>query len=100
MGTVETCHAYTNFSLVKLRQVFIPTLESVSTELVRKRFRKAKDYESAYSEALKASREVGDAVKNTSPTGESSLKQFNTFLLFFHEITIIKYFYIRVLLKI
>ena len=57
------CRAYTNFTLVKLRQILNPALESVSTDLIRKYFRKAKDYEKAYSEGLKAGREVEKAVK-------------------------------------
>ena len=57
------CRAYTNFTLVKLRQILNPALESVSTELIRKYFRKARDYEKAYSEGLKAGREVEEAVK-------------------------------------
>ena len=57
------CRAYTNFTLVKLRQILAPALESVSTDLIRKYIQKARDYERAYSESLKAGREVEDAVK-------------------------------------
>ena len=48
---------------MKLQQILNPALESVSTDLIRKYFRKARDYEKAYSEGLKARREVEDAVK-------------------------------------
>ena len=39
------CRAYTNFTLVNLRQILNPALDSVSTELIRKYFRKARDYD-------------------------------------------------------
>ena len=57
------CRTYTNFTLVKLRQILNPALDSVTTDLIRKYFRKARDYEKAYREGLKAGREVEDAVK-------------------------------------
>ena len=47
------CRAYTNFILVKLHQILNPALESVSTDLIRKFFRKARDYKKAYREGLK-----------------------------------------------
>ena len=57
------CRAYTNFTLMKLRQIIDPALESVSLDLIRKFFRKARDYEKAYLEGLKAGKEVEEAVK-------------------------------------
>ena len=48
---------------MKLHQILNPALESVSTDLIRKFFRKARDYEKAYREGLKAGREIEDAVK-------------------------------------
>ena len=57
------CRAYTNFTLVKLRQTIHPALESVTPDLIRKFFRKARDYERAYNEGLKAGKEVQEAVK-------------------------------------
>ena len=57
------CRAYSNFTLVKLRQIINPALESVSLDLIRKFYRKARDYERAYTEGLKAGKEVQEAVK-------------------------------------
>lgn len=57
------CRAYTNFTLIKLRQIINPALESVSVDLIRKFFRKARDYERAYIEGFKAGKEVHEAVK-------------------------------------
>jgi transposase len=42
--------AHTNFTLIKLRQLLDPALDSVSVDLIRKYFRKARDYEQAYRE--------------------------------------------------
>jgi transposase len=42
------CQAHTNFTLVKLREVLNPSLDSVSLDLIRKYFRKVRDYEKAY----------------------------------------------------
>ena len=57
------CRAYTNFTLVKLRQIINPGLDSVTVDLIRKYFRKARDYEKAYTEGFKAGKQVEDAVK-------------------------------------
>ena len=57
------CHAHTNFTLVKLRELLNPALDSVTVELMRKFFRKAREYERAYLEGKKAGKEVESAVK-------------------------------------
>ena len=57
------CRAYSNFTLVKLREVINPALDSVSTDLIRKYFRKVREYERAYLEGHKAGKEVEAAVK-------------------------------------
>ena len=51
---------------MKLRQIINPALESVSVDLIRKFFRKARDYEGAYLEGLKAGKEVEEVVKRIS----------------------------------
>ena len=38
------CRAHTNFTLVKLRQIIHPALDSVSVDHIRKFSRKARDY--------------------------------------------------------
>ena len=48
---------------MKLRQIINPASDSVSIDLIRKFFRKARDYERAYLEGLKAGKEVEEAVK-------------------------------------
>ena len=55
--------AHTNFTLVKLRKLLDPALDSVSVDLIRKYFRKARDYEQAYREGHKAGKAVEKAVK-------------------------------------
>ena len=40
--------AYTNFTLVRLRTIIDPALDSVSTDLIRKYFRRVNEYERAY----------------------------------------------------
>ena len=57
------CRAHTNFTLVKLRQILNPALDSVTVDLIRKYFRKAREYERAYLEGKKAGKEVEAAVK-------------------------------------
>ena len=59
------CHSrqYTNYMLVRLRNIVNPALDSVSTDLIRKYFRKVGDYERAYIEGKKAGKEVESAVK-------------------------------------
>ena len=54
---------YTNYTLVRLRNIINPALDSVSTDLIRKYFRKVGDYERAYIEGKKAGKEVESAVK-------------------------------------
>ena len=55
--------AHTNFTLVKLRQIINPALDSVSVDLIRKYARKARDYEAAYRAGLNAGKGVEAAVK-------------------------------------
>ena len=57
------CRAYTNFTLAKLREILDPALDSVPVELIRKYFRKVREYEKAYLEGKKAGKEVEAAVK-------------------------------------
>ena len=57
------CRAYTNFTLIRLRQIMHPTLDSVTVDNIRKFARKARDYEQAYREGHKAGKAVEDAVK-------------------------------------
>ena len=74
------CRAYTNFTLPKLREILHPALDSVSVDLIRKYFRKIRDYERAYNEGVKAGREVEEAVKKY----KSHRRVFSeTILLFF-----------------
>ena len=49
---------YSNFTVARLRQIVNPALDSVSTELIRKYFRKIQDYETAYLEGKKAGKEL------------------------------------------
>ena len=57
------CRAHTNFTLPTLRQTINPALDSVSLELIRFFFTKARDYERAYNECIKAGRKVEEVVK-------------------------------------
>ena len=57
------CRAHSNFTLVKLRDTINPALDSVSVDLIRKYFRKVREYELAYVEGNKAGKEVEAAVK-------------------------------------
>ena len=57
------CRAHTNFTLVKLRQIIHPALDSVTVDLIRKYSRKARDYERAYTDGNKAGKAVENAVK-------------------------------------
>ena len=57
------CLSHTNFTLVKLRQIINPALDSVSIDLIRKYTRKARDYEEAYRAGHKAGKKVKEAVK-------------------------------------
>ena len=54
---------YTNFTLPRLRQIIDPALDSVSTDLIRKYFRKVREYHKAYLEGKKAGKELEKAVK-------------------------------------
>ena len=55
--------AYCNYSITGLRKTMVPALETVNVDLIRKFFRKARDYVRAYSEGKKTGKEVEDAVK-------------------------------------
>ena len=55
--------AHTNFTFAKLRETINPALDSVSVDLIRKFFRKVREYERAYLEGNKAGKEVEAAVK-------------------------------------
>ena len=57
------CQAHTNFTLLKLRQIINPALDSVSIDLIRKYCCKARDYEEAYKAGHKAGKGVEEAVK-------------------------------------
>lgn len=57
------CRAYSNFTLQKLRATIDPALDSVSLDLIRKYYRKVRDYEAAYLEGNKAGKKVENAVK-------------------------------------
>lgn len=57
------CRQYSNYTLARLRNIIHPALDSVSTDLIRKYFRKIGDYEKAYIEGKKAGKEVENAVK-------------------------------------
>ena len=57
------CRAYTNFTLIRLRQIINPALDFVTVDNIRKFARKARDYEQAYREGHKAGKAVEDAVK-------------------------------------
>ena len=55
--------AHTNFTLVQLRTIIDPALDSVPTDLIRKYFRRVKEYERAYLDGKKAGKELEQAVK-------------------------------------
>ena len=57
------CHAYTHFTISRLRQIVNPALDSLSMDLIRKFGRKARDYEHAHHDGHKAGKAVEDAVK-------------------------------------
>ena len=59
--------AHTNFTFAKLRETINPALDSVSVDLIRKFFRKVREYERAYLEGNKAGKEVEVAVKQYKP---------------------------------
>ena len=62
---------YTNFTLPRLRVNINPALDSVSTDLIRKYFRRVLEYERAYLEGKKAGKE--QQLRCTSLTEESFL---------------------------
>ena len=55
--------AHTNFTIVRLRTLIDPALDSVSTDLIRKYFRRVDEYERAYLDGRKAGKELEQAVK-------------------------------------
>ena len=55
--------SHTNFSLAGLRSIINPGLDSVSTDLIRKYFRRVLEYERAYLEGKTAGKELEAAVK-------------------------------------
>ena len=64
MGAVKAVlQANTNFTLVKLRDILNPALDSVTVDLMRKYFRKAREYERTYLKGKKSGKEVETAVK-------------------------------------
>lgn len=56
-------HMYTNFTLLRLRQIIDPALDSVSTDLIQKYFKKVMEYQKAYLEGKKAGKKLEKAVK-------------------------------------
>ena len=54
---------YINHTLQRLHNIINPALGSVSTDLIKKYFRKVGDYERTYIEGEKAGKEVENAVK-------------------------------------
>ena len=54
---------HTNITLVRLRQIVGPALDSVQADLIRKYFRRVDEYERAYLEGKKAGKELEQAVK-------------------------------------
>ena len=54
---------YTNFTLRRLREIINPAIDEISTDTIRKYFRKAAEYEKAYREGKQAGKEVEVAVK-------------------------------------
>ena len=69
--------AHTNFTLVKLRQIINPALDSVSVDLIRKYARKARDYEAAYRAGLNAGKGVEAAVKQYKSHRRNFNESFN-----------------------
>ena len=55
--------AHTTFTLVGLRSIVHPALDSFPTDLMRKYFRRVLEYERAYLEGKKAGKELEAAVK-------------------------------------
>ena len=61
--------AHTNFTLVRLRTIIGPALDSVSTDLIRKYFRRVREYEQAYLEGKQAGKEWNRQSRCLSHTG-------------------------------
>ena len=59
----QNARQYANYTLVRLRKIVNPALDSETTDLIRNYFRKVGDYERAYIEGKKAGKEVESAVK-------------------------------------
>lgn len=55
--------AHSNFTFAKLREIINPALDSVTLDLIRRYYRKVRDYERAYVEGNTAGKEVEAAVK-------------------------------------
>ena len=56
-------HANCNYSMPGLRKTVVPGLETVDIGLIRKFFRKSRDYLEAYASGKEARKEVQQAVK-------------------------------------
>lgn len=54
---------YSNFPLARLQQIVDPALDSFSTDLILKYFRKVQDYETMYLERKKDGKELKKAIK-------------------------------------
>ncbi len=57
------CRAYTNFTLQRLKEIIPPALESVPVDLMRKFFRKVREYEQGYLEGFQPGKEMDNALK-------------------------------------
>ena len=55
--------AHTNFTFIRLRTIIDPSLDSVSVDLIRKYFRRVREYERAYLEGKQVGKELEQAVK-------------------------------------
>ena len=67
------CRGHTNFTLLRLREIINPALDSVSVDLYA---RKARDYEQAYRDGHKAEREVEEVVKPIRHIEEFLMSKF------------------------
>ena len=73
--------AHINFTIPGLRNIIEPGLDSVSVDLIRKYFRKAREYERAYREGHQAGMEVEMALKQYKSHRRSL---YETELLYMH----------------
>lgn len=64
---------YTNYTLACLHNIMNPALDSVSTDFIRKYYRKVEDYERACIEGKKAGKEVEVLLKYTNLIEEYSM---------------------------